>query len=163
MHFSSSNSNLSLEGVSQIASAMAAQQAIAACGVGSEFWGSQGRLKSNEVGELSRQQAPSSGQQAGVVRMAISRKKKEETVEKARQQLEGCQLIAGIKYTGLTVKQMQQLRKALPQETTLMVAKNKLIGNIDLLLLFRIRFSHLQCHMLWSKHEIGEMNDMVEL
>ncbi|XP_024368902.1 large ribosomal subunit protein uL10c [Physcomitrium patens] len=107
---------------------MAAQQAIAACGVGSEFWGSQGRLKSNEVGELSRQQAPSSGQQAGVVRMAISRKKKEETVEKARQQLEGCQLIAGIKYTGLTVKQMQQLRKALPQETTLMVAKNKLIG-----------------------------------
>lgn len=63
-----------------------------------------------------------------VVRMAISRKKKEETVEKTRQQLEGCQLVAGIKYTGLTVKQMQQLRQALPQDTTLMVAKNKLIG-----------------------------------
>lgn len=72
--------------------------------------------------------ATSAGKNAGVVRMAISRKKKEETVEKTRQQLEGCMLVAGIKYTGLTVKQMQQLRKALPQETTLMVAKNKLIG-----------------------------------
>lgn len=39
-------------------------------------------------------------------------------------------LVAGIKtVNGLTVKQMQQLRKALPQDTTLiMVAKNKLIG-----------------------------------
>ncbi len=63
------------------------------------------------------------------VRMAISRKKKEETVDRAKQQLEGAYLVAGIKYAGLTVKQFQQLRKSLPQDTTLMVAKNKLIGN----------------------------------
>lgn len=104
---------------------MATQQAIASCGVSSEFWGSQGRLQhsssSNEVNGTTKKGGL-------VVRMAISRKKKEETVEKTRQQLEGCQLVAGIKYTGLTVKQMQQLRKALPQDTTLMVAKNKLIG-----------------------------------
>ncbi|XP_024383459.1 large ribosomal subunit protein uL10c [Physcomitrium patens] len=104
---------------------MATQQAIASCGVSSEFWGSQGRLKSNVAGGQSSQAPPG---KAGVVRMAISRKKKEETVEAAKQQLEGCQLVAGIKFTGLTVKQMQQLRKSLPQETTLMVAKNKLIG-----------------------------------
>jgi len=103
---------------------MATQQAIASCGVSSEFWGSQGRLRSNEVGGSK----PATSGKAGVVRMAISRKKKEETVEKTRQQLEGCMLVAGIKYTGLTVKHMQMLRKALPQETTLMVAKNKLIG-----------------------------------
>jgi len=60
--------------------------------------------------------------------MAISRKKKEETVDRAKQQLEGAYLVAGIKYAGLTVKQFQQLRKSLPQDTTLMVAKNKLIG-----------------------------------
>jgi hypothetical protein len=63
------------------------------------------------------------------VRMAISRKKKEETVDRAKQQLEGAYLVAGIKYAGLTVKQFQQLRKSLPQDTTLMVTKNKLIGN----------------------------------
>ena len=113
-------------GRSQIASAMATQQAIASCGVSSEFWGAQGRLKSNEVGGPVGRVAP--GKSAGVVRMAISRKKKEETVESARKQLEWCMLVAGIKYTGLTVKQMQQLRKALPEQTTLMVAKNKLIG-----------------------------------
>jgi len=101
---------------------MATQQAMASCGVSSEFWGSQGILRSNEVVK------PLPSRKSGVVRMAISRKKKEETVEKTRQQLEGCMLVAGIKYTGLTVKHMQQLRKALPQETTLMVAKNKLIG-----------------------------------
>lgn len=101
---------------------MATQQAIASCGVSSEFWGSQGRLHSSSNNEVASRKG------GLVVRMAISRKKKEETVERTRQQLEGCSLVAGIKYTGLTVKQMQQLRKALPQETTLMVAKNKLIG-----------------------------------
>lgn len=101
---------------------MATQQALASCGVSSEFWGSQGFLRSNEVVK------PLPSGKSSVVRMAISRKKKEETVEKTRQQLEGCMLVAGIKYTGLTVKHMQQLRKTLPQETTLMVAKNKLIG-----------------------------------
>lgn len=102
---------------------MAAQQAIASSAVGSDFWGSQGRLRSNETTF-----GATSAAKPGVVRMAISRRKKEETVEKTRQQLEGCMLVAGIKYTGLSVKQMQQLRKALPEQTTLMVAKNKLIG-----------------------------------
>ncbi|KAL3687361.1 hypothetical protein R1sor_013670 [Riccia sorocarpa] len=62
------------------------------------------------------------------VEAAISRQKKEATVEKAKQQLEGAYLVAGIKYGGLTVKQFQNLRKALPESSTLIVAKNKLIG-----------------------------------
>lgn len=37
------------------------------------------------------------------VEMAISRKKKEDTVDKARQQLENCYLIASINYKKLTV------------------------------------------------------------
>lgn len=60
--------------------------------------------------------------------MAISRKKKEETVDKVRQQLEGSYLVAGVKFTGLTVKQMQDFRKRLPDTVTLSVAKNKLVG-----------------------------------
>lgn len=62
------------------------------------------------------------------VDMAISREKKEATVEKVREQLEGAYLVAGIKYTGLTVKQMQEIRRKLPETVTLRVAKNTLMS-----------------------------------
>jgi large subunit ribosomal protein L10 len=103
--------------------------------LGSAFWGAPSSSSNNPIISGSgyddaqvrcfrrRARAPLPG-----VRMAISRKKKEETVDRAKQQLEGAYLVAGIKYAGLTVKQFQQLRKSLPQDTTLMVAKNKLIG-----------------------------------
>ncbi|KAA8534317.1 hypothetical protein F0562_031856 [Nyssa sinensis] len=61
------------------------------------------------------------------IRAAISRTKKEETVETVKEQLQDCHLIAGIKYKGFTVKQFQELRKTLPDTTKLLVAKNTLV------------------------------------
>ncbi|KAJ7960021.1 50S ribosomal protein L10, chloroplastic-like [Quillaja saponaria] len=61
------------------------------------------------------------------IRAAISRTKKEETVETVREQLENCFLLAGIKYKGFTVKQFQELRRTLPETTKLIVAKNTLV------------------------------------
>ncbi|KAL8145753.1 hypothetical protein AgCh_003775 [Apium graveolens] len=61
------------------------------------------------------------------IRSAISRTKKEETVETVKQQLENCHLLAGIKYKGFTVQQFQQLRATLPENTSLLVAKNTLV------------------------------------
>ncbi|XP_077245358.1 ribosomal protein L10 family protein [Tasmannia lanceolata] len=62
------------------------------------------------------------------IRAAISRTKKEETIETVKTQLENCYLIAGIKYKGLTVKQFQELRRSLPESVNLVVAKNTLVG-----------------------------------
>ncbi|KAI8000351.1 hypothetical protein LOK49_LG09G00613 [Camellia lanceoleosa] len=61
------------------------------------------------------------------IRAAISRTKKEETVETVKQQLTDCHLLAGIKYKGFTVKQFQDLRRSLPQTSKLIVAKNTLV------------------------------------
>ncbi|XP_057520951.1 50S ribosomal protein L10, chloroplastic [Amaranthus tricolor] len=58
---------------------------------------------------------------------AISRTKKEETVETVKNHLENCYLLAAINYKGFTVKQFQELRKSLPENTTLIVAKNTLV------------------------------------
>ncbi|MDG6100405.1 50S ribosomal protein L10, partial [Alteromonas sp. ZYF713] len=60
-------------------------------------------------------------------RSAISRTKKEETVESVKNQLENCHLIAGIKYKGFTVQQFQQLRTTFPESSKLIVAKNTLV------------------------------------
>ncbi|KAK1270602.1 hypothetical protein QJS04_geneDACA023496 [Acorus gramineus] len=61
------------------------------------------------------------------IRSAISRAKKEQTIETVKQQLENCHLIAGIRYKGLTVKQLQDLRRSLPDSVKLVVAKNTLV------------------------------------
>ncbi|XP_076909597.1 large ribosomal subunit protein uL10c-like [Bidens hawaiensis] len=61
------------------------------------------------------------------IRNAISRTKKEETVETVKQQLDNCHLIAGINYKGFTVQQFQQLRTTFPETTKLIVAKNTLV------------------------------------
>ncbi|KAG6476944.1 50S ribosomal protein L10, chloroplastic-like [Zingiber officinale] len=62
------------------------------------------------------------------IRAAISRAKKEQTVEIVKKELEGCHLIAGIRYKGLTVKELQDLRAALPPTSRLLVAKNTLVS-----------------------------------
>ncbi|KAJ3682785.1 hypothetical protein LUZ60_013012 [Juncus effusus] len=62
------------------------------------------------------------------IRATITREKKEEVVALVKEQLENCYLIAGIRYEGLTVKQLQAMRKALPDSAKLMVAKNTLVG-----------------------------------
>ncbi|XP_047333053.1 50S ribosomal protein L10, chloroplastic-like [Impatiens glandulifera] len=64
---------------------------------------------------------------SSTIRSAISRTKKEETVENVKNQLENCYLLAGIRYKGLTVKQIQDLRKSLPETSKLLVAKNTLV------------------------------------
>ncbi|XP_010558778.1 PREDICTED: 50S ribosomal protein L10, chloroplastic [Tarenaya hassleriana] len=61
------------------------------------------------------------------IKCAISRTKKEETVESVKTHLENCHLLAAINYKGLTVKQFQDLRKSLPESTRLLVAKNTLV------------------------------------
>ncbi|KAF7139332.1 hypothetical protein RHSIM_Rhsim07G0202500 [Rhododendron simsii] len=61
---------------------------------------------------------------------AISRTKNEETVETVKHHLQGCHLLASIKYKGLTVKQVQDLRKLLPESTNLLVAKNSLVYKV---------------------------------
>ncbi|KAF5729538.1 putative 50S ribosomal protein L10 [Tripterygium wilfordii] len=61
------------------------------------------------------------------IRAAISRTKKEETVDTVKTHLENCHLLAGIRYTGFTVKQFQDLRRSLPEYTKLLVAKNTLV------------------------------------
>ncbi|XP_078159443.1 ribosomal protein L10 family protein [Carex rostrata] len=62
------------------------------------------------------------------IRATITRQKKEEVVAAVKAQLENCYLIAGIRYEGLTVKQLQAVRKALPDSAKLLVAKNTLVG-----------------------------------
>ncbi|KAK2979334.1 hypothetical protein RJ640_013298 [Escallonia rubra] len=61
------------------------------------------------------------------IRAAISRTKKEETVDTVKQQLQDCYLLAGIKYQGLTVQQFRELRTSLPDTSKLIVAKNTLV------------------------------------
>ncbi|KAL2629333.1 hypothetical protein R1flu_014019 [Riccia fluitans] len=91
----------------------------------SEFLGAEGKFARVSVSGNEQRMRSCGGLK---VEAAISRQKKEATVEKAKQQLEGAYLVAGIKYGGLTVKQFQNLRKALPESSTLIVAKNKLMG-----------------------------------
>ncbi|KAK8691683.1 hypothetical protein V6N13_075183 [Hibiscus sabdariffa] len=61
------------------------------------------------------------------IRAAISRTKKEETVETVKTQLENCYLLAAVEYKGFTVKQFQELRRSLPESSKLVVAKNTLV------------------------------------
>ncbi|PKA51910.1 50S ribosomal protein L10, chloroplastic [Apostasia shenzhenica] len=68
------------------------------------------------------------GHRSPAIRAAISRTKKEQTVESVKKQLENCYLVAGIRYKGLNVKQFQELRRSLPDSVHLLVAKNTLIG-----------------------------------
>ncbi|KAL2526378.1 50S ribosomal protein L10 [Abeliophyllum distichum] len=74
-----------------------------------------------------RRKFPSKTQNLPKIQAAITRNKKEETVEKVKQELENCHLLAGISYKGLTVKQFQELRTQLPENTKLLVAKNTLV------------------------------------
>ncbi|CAI5509560.1 unnamed protein product [Closterium sp. Naga37s-1] len=87
----------------------------------SEFWGSRTSLS------LPARRDGAVCARMPKVEMAISRKKKEQTVEKARQQLENCNLVASINYKRFTVKQMSDLRRKLPESTSLVVMKNSLL------------------------------------
>ncbi|CAL1387166.1 unnamed protein product [Linum trigynum] len=67
------------------------------------------------------------GRRSLTIKSAISRNKKEETVDTVKTQLENCYLLAAIRYKGFTVKQFQELRQSLPENSKLIVAKNTLV------------------------------------
>ena len=61
------------------------------------------------------------------IRAALTRDKKAEIVGSLKSELENCFLIAGIGFQGLTVKQIQDFRRSLPESSKLVVAKNTLV------------------------------------
>uniref|UniRef100_A0A0C9RFZ6 Large ribosomal subunit protein uL10c n=1 Tax=Wollemia nobilis TaxID=56998 RepID=A0A0C9RFZ6_9CONI len=95
-----------------------------ACLQRSPFWGRTTHLSKLPGPHIHFQE----GTRSLKVQCAISRSKKEETVENVKQQLENCYLVAGIRYKGFTVKQFQDLRRSLPESSKLVVAKNNLVG-----------------------------------
>jgi len=68
-----------------------------------------------------RASVPSNGSR---VKMLVPFAKKEKIVDKLRSELDQSYFLAGIDYKGFSVKDISNLRRALPEETTLMVTKN---------------------------------------
>ena len=63
-----------------------------------------------------------------VIQQALSRQAKESTVDKLVPLLEDSSVVVGLRYQGMTVKQMQEFRRSLPKEgATLLVCKNTLL------------------------------------
>lgn len=58
---------------------------------------------------------------------ALSRKGKEETIEKLVPLLQQSAVVFGVRYQGLTVKQIQDFKRTLPKETKMVVCKNTLL------------------------------------
>lgn len=61
------------------------------------------------------------------VQNAISRQRKEETVQQLETLLQGSAVVVGLRYQGLTVKQLQEFRRSLPAESKVLVCKNTLM------------------------------------
>eukprot|EP00192_Tetraselmis_astigmatica_P018505 CAMPEP_0117664054 /NCGR_PEP_ID=MMETSP0804-20121206/8982_1 /TAXON_ID=1074897 /ORGANISM="Tetraselmis astigmatica, Strain CCMP880" /LENGTH=240 /DNA_ID=CAMNT_0005471195 /DNA_START=51 /DNA_END=773 /DNA_ORIENTATION=+ len=61
------------------------------------------------------------------IQCAISRAKKEEIVGKIHTKLDGSMLVMGMRFTKLSVKSFERLRRKLPAESTMFVAKNTLM------------------------------------
>jgi large subunit ribosomal protein L10 len=61
------------------------------------------------------------------IHAALSRKGKEETLEKLVPLLQGSAVVVGLRYQGLNVKQVQTFRRMLPKESKLVVCKNTLL------------------------------------
>lgn len=57
------------------------------------------------------------------IQNAISRQRKEETVEQLEGLLQSSAVVVGLRYQGLTVKQLQEFRRSLPQESKMLVCK----------------------------------------
>ncbi|EFN58789.1 hypothetical protein CHLNCDRAFT_48119 [Chlorella variabilis] len=61
------------------------------------------------------------------IQAAISRQRKEETVEQLEGLLQGSAVVVGLRYQGLTVKQLQDFRRSLPASSKMLVCKNTLM------------------------------------
>lgn len=58
---------------------------------------------------------------------ALTRQRKEETVDKLVPLLQQSTVVVGLRYQGLTVKQVQDFKRTLPKDTKLIVCKNTLM------------------------------------
>lgn len=61
------------------------------------------------------------------VQNAITRQRKEETVEVLEGLLAKSAVVVGLRYQGLTVKQLQEFRRSLPADSKMLVCKNTLM------------------------------------
>jgi large subunit ribosomal protein L10 len=61
------------------------------------------------------------------VQNAITRQRKEETVEVLEGLLAKSAVVVGLRYQGLTVKQLQDFRRSLPADSKMLVCKNTLM------------------------------------
>eukprot|EP00887_Chlorella_sp_A99_P001382 scaffold8.g1382.t1 len=61
------------------------------------------------------------------IRAALSRQAKEEQVARLEALFAQSSVVVGLKYQGLSVKQLQEFRRMLPKDTTLLVVKNTLL------------------------------------
>ena len=61
------------------------------------------------------------------VHNAITRQRKEETVEVLEGLLAKSAVVVGLRYQGLTVKQLQDFRRSLPADSKMLVCKNTLM------------------------------------
>jgi large subunit ribosomal protein L10 len=61
------------------------------------------------------------------IQNAISRQRKEETVQQLESLLQDSAVVVGLRYQGLTVKQLQDFRRALPAQSKVLVCKNTLM------------------------------------
>lgn len=55
------------------------------------------------------------------IQNALSRQRKEETVEQLEGLLKSSAVVVGLRYQGLTVKQLQDFRKSLPKDSKMLV------------------------------------------
>lgn len=61
------------------------------------------------------------------VQSALSRQRKEETVAQLEELLQKSAVVVGLRYQGLTVKQIQEFRRSLPADSKMLVCKNTLM------------------------------------
>ncbi len=64
---------------------------------------------------------------ASVVRAALSRKGKEQTLEKLAGAFESSAVVFGVRFRGVSVKDVERLRRALPPSAKMVVCKNTLL------------------------------------
>mmetsp|Transcript_19530 Transcript_19530/g.39536 ORF Transcript_19530/g.39536 Transcript_19530/m.39536 type:complete len:262 (+) Transcript_19530:49-834(+) len=58
---------------------------------------------------------------------ALSKQKKEETVALIKDKMDSSSLVFGMRYNGFSVKQIEDLRKKLPEDTSMRIAMNTLV------------------------------------
>eukprot|EP00468_Gymnochlora_sp_CCMP2014_P004395 CAMPEP_0167754690 /NCGR_PEP_ID=MMETSP0110_2-20121227/8410_1 /TAXON_ID=629695 /ORGANISM="Gymnochlora sp., Strain CCMP2014" /LENGTH=261 /DNA_ID=CAMNT_0007640597 /DNA_START=48 /DNA_END=833 /DNA_ORIENTATION=- len=89
----------------------------------------QGALQST-VGKFSpntRSFGTVSGRSTPWISNALSRQRKEETVAVLKENLEQSSLVFGMRYAGISVKQMEELRKKLPEDSKIRIGMNTLM------------------------------------